>query len=365
MAATSQGPFEQRRQRLIGELGGNAFLVFNNENADPHAFYYLSGFRGEGVLLLSAKGSVLLTDQRYLNLAQRSNLGLDVLDAARDYYAAISRWVADMGIRSVALSASQTSVSRMQRIDQRIAARVVPIDDPTLALRSIKDDAEVRRIVEAIRLTETALDKLLQGRIAGQSERDLALDLEIEMRRQGAESLAFPLIVASGPHTENAHHVPGIRALQSGDLLLIDAGARFEGYCADLSRTYSIGTPSPEAQALYRNVYEAQCLARASLHDNALTSDVTETVRQLFHRQGHSDRLAHGIGHGVGLAVHEAPELSKGSITLRTGTVLAVEPGLYRPGVGGVRIEEMVRVQPEGVELLTSPAPKDLPRLPV
>jgi len=353
----------QRRERLMESLTGDGFLVFSNENADPQSLFYLSGFTGEGALILSPQRSALLTDRRYTEVARGSISDLEVIDVERDYLGCISHLVRRWKICRLAVAETRVTYGLVRNLQQAVDADVVPIEDPVASLRMVKDEEEISRIREAIQLTEHALDSVLSRLCTGCSERALAVNLEFEIRRQGAEGVAFAPIVASGPNSANAHHEPGDRSIQNGDLLLIDIGAQLDHYCADFTRMYAVGRPSMEAEELYQTVYEAQLAARKTLFRGANTSVVTETVHHTFIKRGYPGPLSHGVGHGVGLNVHEIPELSGNPTTLRANAVLAVEPGLYRTGIGGVRIEEMYRVRENGVDCLTVPASPSLLRI--
>lgn len=344
-------------------LNGYSFLVFSNENADLQSLFYLTGFAGEGALMLSSNRSALLTDRRYTEVAQHSVSGLDVIDVERDYLGCIDRLVRQWKIRRLAIAETRVTCGFVRHLQQTVHTDIVPVEDPVAPLRMVKHDEEIRRIHEAVRLTERALDAVLDRLRAGCSERILALDLEFEIRRQGAEGVAFAPIVASGPNSANAHHEPGARIIQYGDLLLIDIGARLDHYCADFTRMYAVGRPSGKAETLYRTVHTAQLAARDMLHKGVDTGVVTDTIHQTFIERGYPGPLSHGIGHGVGLDVHEAPELSREPILLPLDAVLAVEPGLYLTGIGGVRIEEMYRVCENGVDYLTAPASPSLLRI--
>ncbi len=355
--------FRQRRERLMKSLPAHSFLVFSNENTDPQSLFYFTGFAGEGALILSSQRSAFLTDRRYTEVAQRLISGLDVIDVERDYLGCIARLVRQWKICRLAVAETRVTCGLVRHLQETVHADIVPVEDPVAPLRMVKDDEEIRRMHEAVRLTEHALDVVLNRLRGGCSERVLALDLEFEIRRQGAEGVAFAPIVASGPNSANAHHEPGARTIQYGDLLLIDIGARLDHYCADFTRVYAVGRPSDEAETLYRTVHTAQLAARDMLHKGVDTAVVTDIIRQTFIERGYPGPLAHGIGHGVGLDVHEAPELSREPIPLPLDAVLAVEPGLYRAGIGGVRIEEMYRVCENGVDCLTVPASPSLLRI--
>jgi Xaa-Pro aminopeptidase len=228
-------------------------------------------------------------------------------------------------------------------------------------LREVKDAGELERIVAAARLADEALTSVLQAGVVGRTERDVAIDLELAMRRLGAECPSFPSIVAAGEHSALPHAEPRAVAIPKGTLLTIDWGAQLDGYCSDCTRTYATGELAEPEREVYELVREAQARALAAVRPGASGREVDQVARGIIEEAGHGEHFGHGLGHGVGLEVHEAPRLSRtgGEQSLRTGQVVTVEPGVYLPGAFGVRIEDLVVVTEDGGQSLSG-LPKTL-----
>ncbi|HYI46043.1 MAG TPA: M24 family metallopeptidase, partial [Actinomycetota bacterium] len=232
------------------------------------------------------------------------------------------------------------------------------------SLRRTKDADEVAVIRQAVELSDDAFRWVLDRLVPGATEREVALDLEMRMRLAGAESVSFPPIVGSGPLSAHIHHSPSERPLEKGDLVLLDLGARVDGYCSDLTRTVSLGAAQDEDLAIYETVLKAQLAAIAEISSGAETAYVDRVARRIIGDAGHADRFAHGLGHGVGLDIHEAPTLKKVSDEkLLAGDVVTIEPGIYVPGHGGVRIEDCVLVTQDGCDVLGAAAKEELIQL--
>jgi Xaa-Pro aminopeptidase/Xaa-Pro dipeptidase len=227
-------------------------------------------------------------------------------------------------------------------------------------LREIKDERELAAMRDAARLGGEALEGVLAGLREGVTEREVAVDLELAMRRLGADGTAFDTIVAFGEQAAEPHHHPGDRPLRAGDLATLDFGARVDGYCADMTRTVVLGKASQRQRDLYELVRGAQAAGLACLEAGVPAGEVDRACRQPIAEAGLGDSFPHPTGHGIGLEIHEAPRLEAGSRDrVAAGTPVTIEPGVYLPGFGGVRIEDLVVARPGGHELLTT-TPKEL-----
>jgi Xaa-Pro aminopeptidase len=225
--------------------------------------------------------------------------------------------------------------------------------------RAVKEPEELERIAAAAALADEALTEVLAGGLAGRDERDVALEIEAGMRRRGAEP-AFATIVASGLRGSLPHATPADEPIADGTLVTIDWGAQLDGYHSDCTRTYAAGEPTTPLRELYELVQRAQAAALDAVAPGPLGRDVDAVARELIREAGHGDDFGHGLGHGVGLEVHEAPRLATtGTEPLRAGNVVTVEPGVYVQGTGGVRIEDLVAVTAAGHRVLSG-IPKDL-----
>jgi Xaa-Pro aminopeptidase len=239
-------------------------------------------------------------------------------------------------------------------------AELVPAGELVAGLREVKDPGEVDRIRAAAHLADAALTEVLGRGLAGRTERDVAVDIEIELRRTGADSVSFQPIVASGANGALPHAEPRDVAIEPGALVTIDWGARLEGYCSDCTRTFAVGEVGDDQREIYELVLRAQQAALAVVRPGPTGREVDAVARDLIDEAGHADHFGHGLGHGVGLEIHEAPRLSRQSeARLVAGNVVTVEPGVYVPERCGVRIEDLVVVTDDGHEVLST-LPKEL-----
>lgn len=345
-----------RLQARLPDLGAEGLLVTNLTNVR-----YLTGFSGtNGQVLVTGDSATFLTDPRYearagdlVSCAEVAVYPARLTDVLGDRLA--RHRVARLGIEAGTMTLTERD-DLAARLD---AAELVPTSAIVEGLRRTKDAAEVVRLREAIAIGDDAFTWVLDRLVTGATEREVALDLEFHMRRAGADELAFPPIVGSGPLSAHIHHSPGERKFEKGDLVLLDFGCRREGYCSDLTRTVVLGSASDEQLDLYDLVLRAHIAGVGAVGPNERGADVDAVARRVVADAGHGERFGHGLGHGVGLDVHEAPRLHAISEdTLVAGDVVTVEPGVYLPGSGGIRIEDCVLVTDEGAEVLGS-APKD------
>ncbi|RME41951.1 MAG: M24 family metallopeptidase, partial [Planctomycetota bacterium] len=258
-------------------------------------------------------------------------------------------------IRSLAIQPEAFTLADQAALaKRRPSLRLRPVPSLVADLRIEKSPAELRRIRKAIRVAEEAFEAAVAGIFIGQTERELAARLEYEMKLRGASDAAFPTICAEGPQAALPHAEPGDRPIRRGSAVLIDWGARVDGYCSDLTRMVWIGSIPREIRKVYPVVLEAQRRAIGAIRPGARMCDVDAVARDFIAQAGFGDAFGHGLGHGLGRNVHEAPSLSwRSRERLRPGMVVTVEPGIYLPGVGGVRIEDDVLVTPQGHRVLS------------
>jgi Xaa-Pro aminopeptidase len=327
---------------------------------------YLTGFTGSAAMLLvTREAMVLTTDGRYRTQCaeQLDACGVDAVieigatqAAQRD---ALARGV-DAGAR-VGLEAHAVSWSLQRALAESFAGHeLVATEGLVEGLRRVKEPGEVARIHAACSIADDALAALLPTLRDGRTERDFALDLEVEMRRRGASANSFDPIVASGPNAAKPHARPSGRTIERGELVVIDFGCIVDGYCSDMTRTVSVGDPGADARRVWDVVLESQAAGRAAVRGGADCATVDAACRDVIATAGWADAFVHGTGHGVGLEIHEAPRVAASARdTLEPGSVVTVEPGVYLPGVGGARIEDTVGVTPGGADPLTA-FPKEL-----
>ena len=266
----------------------------------------------------------------------------------------------DPGAR-VGLEAHAVTWSQQRALGEALTGHdLVATEGLVERLRRVKEPGEVARIHAACAIADDALAAMLPRLFDGPTERDFALELEVEMRRRGASGNSFDPIVASGPNAAKPHARPSARTIERAELVVIDFGCIVDGYCSDMTRTVSVGDPGADARHVWDVVRESQWAGREAVHAGADCADVDRACRDVITAAGWADAFVHGTGHGVGLEIHEAPRVAASARdTLEPGSVVTVEPGVYLPGVGGVRIEDTVVVTPGGSDPLTA-FPKEL-----
>ncbi len=321
---------------------------------------YLTGFAGSyGALLLLHDRTVFFTDRRYERQAAEVD-GAEVVIAPGDLIAGVIGVLGTDG-DGLGFEPGGLTWGTGQRLRTLLPGRaVVPAPELVEELREVKDDDELAAMREAARIATETLPEVLGGLRAGVTEREVALEIELGMRRLGGDGLAFDPIVAFGEHAAEPHHRPGERALGRGELVTLDFGALVEGYRSDMTRTVVFGTASPRQREVYELVRHAEEAGLAALRPGVSCAEVDQACRRVIADAGWGDAFGHPSGHGVGLEIHEAPWVRPGgSGRIAAGTPVTVEPGVYLPGFGGVRIEDLAVVRPDGHELLTT-APREL-----
>jgi Xaa-Pro aminopeptidase len=341
MTELHQSRRERARQAVI-EAGADAALVTSGPNVR-----YLTGLdSSNAAILVPAEGMpVLATDSRYAEAARRDVPGVELL-IERFIEQRLAEEMTRRGLRRVAFEAHEMTVERRDELaGYAEGVTTVPFGRKIEELRMVKDLSEIELLATACRISAAALADLLPDIRPGMTERGLAMALDHRMAQLGAEKPAFDTIVASGPNGAIPHHHPTDRPIQRGDLITIDFGAQFGGYHADMTRTIAVGEPAGWQRDIYDLVATAQRAGMDALEPGADVSAVDGAARDLIEDAGHGNHFQHGLGHGVGLEVHEAPTIGYGRTgKLAAGVPVTVEPGVYLPGKGGVRIEDVLVV---------------------
>jgi Xaa-Pro aminopeptidase len=345
-----------RPDRLTERLAGavaDAMLVTDLVNVR-----YLTGFTGSnGSALIGAGTRVFATDFRYVEQAAAEvDPSFERLPASTDLLQAI-RNALPTGELRLGFEEAHMSVREHARLRELLPDRVelVGLHGLVEGLRAVKASAEVTAIRASAALADAAFEHVTADGLIGRTERDLAIALDFEMRRRGAERPSFETIVAAGPHGALPHAQPRGVEIRGGELVVIDWGAQLDGYCSDCTRTLAAGPVSGSAAEIYGLVLEAQLAGVQAVAPGAAGRDVDAVARAVIEAGGHGEHFGHGLGHGVGLETHEAPRLSQRSdAVLEAGNVVTVEPGVYVPGALGVRIEDLVVVTEGGCEILSS-----------
>jgi Xaa-Pro aminopeptidase len=378
-AAIRPGRLERLRARLAGE-DVDAYLAVR-----PEHMRWLTGFTlaaneaavagHSGQLLVGHDEVIVLTDSRYTIQARREAPGASVEEIGYDLPAAWTGLLGRLGARRVAVEAAAVSHDLWRRLEAAApGVELVPVDGWIEAMRAVKTPAEIERIAAACAVADRALAGLLTGIRPGVTERDLALSLEWRIRTGGAEALAFDVACLAGPEAALPHGSPGDRPVLAGAVLLFDFGAQVDGYRSDMTRTLFVGEPTARDLAVYELVARAQAAAIEAIEagargDGPLPTgpEVDAAARAVIEAAGTWPAYGHGLGHGIGLATHEAPRLARAApdAPLPSPTVFSVEPGVYLEGETGIRIEDLVHLDVERrlVERLTS-FPRDVIALP-
>jgi Xaa-Pro aminopeptidase len=326
---------------------------------------YLTGYTGSnGIALIGSGLRAFMSDFRYLEQASEEVDGSferRIAPAPQGLLDLVGEALPDVEVR-LGFEADHVSVNQHRHLRDQLPDRIslVPTSRVVETLRAVKEPDELARIKAATALADSAFERLLREPIIGRTERELALSLEDDMRRRGAERVSFETIVATGAHGALPHAQPRDVEIREEDLVVIDWGAQLDGYCSDCTRTVAAGDPGVEAQNVYELVLEAQIAGLQAVRPGRGGREIDQVARDVIESAGYGERFGHGLGHGVGLAVHERPTLStRSDDELQASNVLTVEPGVYLPGQFGVRIEDLVVVTDDGCDILTS-VPKQL-----
>jgi Xaa-Pro aminopeptidase len=342
----------------VAERELDALLVSNLVNVR-----WLTGFTGSNAAAVVGSATPrFVTDFRYLTQAAAQLDPIWEREIETDLLKRVVAGLPDGPLR-LGFDDAHLTVRQHEQLEKLVAGHdveLVAAGGIVEALRAVKDAAEIDRIRAAARLADEAFEEVVGAGIVGRTERDVALDLEIAMRRRGAESASFPPIIAAAEHGALPHAVPRDVPIPAGTLVVIDWGAQLDGYASDCTRTVATGELDPRDRAVYDTVLAAQEAALAAVAPGPTGQEVDAVARAIIDEAGHGEHFGHGLGHGVGMEVHEGPRLSKlGKEALAAGNVVTVEPGIYVPGAVGVRIEDLVAVTADGHEVLSG-LPKEL-----
>ncbi len=354
-----------RRRRLLESIESDGYVAVNVEGSDPVSLRYLTGFTGEGALLLSKEHAVLLTDSRYTEQAKQETEQLRIDEVRAWQVRGLLEALHAYGLSDVTVASDRVSVYWLEQVSTE-AVTFHPTRDPVARFRRIKSEQELEYLRAAARAADAAFADLLPWIEVGMTEAHVALELEMRIRRSRVEGVAFGVNVSTGICSALNHYNPFHRPapLQPGDLLLFDFGVNVHGYRSDMTRTVVVGTPSDRVQRIYQVVLEANQRAIDALRPGMSGVEADAVAREFIAQEGFGDAFGHGLGHGIGLEVHEAPSLSPRSTdTLEPGMVVTVEPGIYFPSLGGVRIEDDVILTDQGCEVITSFPKEELIRV--
>ncbi len=353
-------PFENRLMSVQKMINSNSFdgiLFMNLEN-----IRYLCGFTGsDGALVVTPKESFFLTDSRYWTQADEEVKGSSIIHYKKKLDGILSL-LSDLKLKKIGFESLALPFFLYQSLSEKLAQQgtLIPLESELKNLRAIKDAQELALIRKTIDIASNSFLHMIERMKEGVPERKIALEMEFFMKQHGAEGLGFDIIVASGQRSALPHGKAGAKRIERGDFILIDYGAGFHGYHSDETCTVVLGNPSAEQKKIYQIVKEAHDKAVEIVRPGIPVQEVDHAAREHICQSGYGEYFGHSTGHGVGLAVHEDPTVnSENKELIQEGMVFTIEPGIYIPGWGGVRIEDMVLVTSRGAEILTY-LPKDL-----
>lgn len=346
-----------RLRELLAQEGLDSLLIHKDTNRR-----YLSGFTGtSGVLLLTAQENILFTDFRYMEQAAAQAPEFQVVQHGRPLYKTLREQTARLGLKRIGLEKDFVTISEYLEFQQNIPeVDFIPTPDFVERFRRIKSRQELLSLKKAVEIADLAFRHIWSFIQVGQTEREVDFELEFFMRRLGAQRTAFQTIVASGERSALPHGTASTKTIKKNELVTLDFGAVYQGYHSDMTRTLVMGQPDPRQEEIYGVVLKAQEAVLAAVRPGMKACEADHIAREVISQAGYGENFGHGLGHSVGLEIHESPRLAPSDETiLEPGMVVSVEPGVYIPGWGGVRIEDLILITPAGCEILTR-SPKSM-----
>lgn len=344
---------ELRRQ--FDNLGIDGLVI-----TSPFNRRYMTGFTGtSGTVLISQNEAKFITDFRYVEQAANQAKGYEVVEN-RNAVEEVASQAKNIGITKLGFEQDHLTYKEFNQFNDKTEAEMVPVSGVIEKLRTVKTEKEIKILKTAANIADQAFTHILDFVRPGITEMDVNNEFEFYMRKQGATSSSFDLIIASGYRSALPHGVASNKVIEKGDMLTLDFGAYYEGYCSDMTRTIAVGEPADELKEIYHIVFEALERGVDTLKSGVSCRKVDTVVRDFITEKGYGEKFGHGTGHGIGLDIHEDPYFSKKSEdVLEAGMVMTVEPGIYLPGLGGVRIEDDILITDGNHEVLTH-SPKEL-----
>ena len=346
-------------EHIAAHLDGlDAMLLTSEANC-----YYATGFMGEGIALVTRRGSWYFTDSRYTEAADKAIGDAAVIrEVSREkpFSALINEALAEAGAEKAGFEEQRMTVAEHAVYSEKLHCTLTPASSLMTELRGSKDEEELSCMTAAQRIAEGALEQILKEIRPGMTEKEIAARLNYLMVSAGAEKTAFDTIVASGPNGSMPHAVPGMRKVREGDFITMDFGCVYKGYCSDMTRTVALGRPSDEMRNVYDIVLQAQLAGIAAAKAGVTGAAIDGAARKVIQDAGYGVYFGHSFGHSLGIDIHEAPNAAPGNDKpMPDGAVVSAEPGIYLPGKFGVRIEDVMILRPDGAQVITK-APKAL-----
>ena len=346
-------------EHIAAHLDGlDAMLLTSEANC-----YYATGFMGEGIALVTRRGSWYFTDSRYTEAADKAIGDAAVIrEVSREnpFSALINEALEEAGAEKAGFEDQRMTVAEHAVYSEKLHCTLTPASALMTELRSSKDEEELSCMTAAQRIAEGALAQILKEIRPGMTEKEIAARLNYLMVSAGAEKTSFDTIVASGPNGSMPHAVPGMRKVREGDFITMDFGCVYKGYCSDMTRTVALGRPSDEMRNVYDIVLQAQLAGIAAAKAGVTGAVIDGAARKVIQDAGYGVYFGHSFGHSLGIDIHEAPNAAPGNDKpMPDGAVVSAEPGIYLPGKFGVRIEDVMILRPDGAQVITK-APKAL-----
>ena len=346
-------------EHIAAHLDGlDAILLTGEANC-----YYAAGFMGEGIALVTRRGSWYFTDSRYTEAADKAIGDAAVIrEVSREkpFSALINEALAEAGAEKAGFEEQRMTVAEHAVYSEKLHCTLTPASSLMTELRGSKDEEELSCMTAAQRIAEGALEQILKEIRPGMTEKEIAARLNYLMVSAGAEKTSFDTIVASGPNGSMPHAVPGMRKVREGDFITMDFGCVYKGYCSDMTRTVALGRPSDEMRNVYDIVLQAQLAGIAAAKAGVTGAVIDGAARKVIQDAGYGVYFGHSFGHSLGIDIHEAPNAAPGNDKpMPDGAVVSAEPGIYLPGKFGVRIEDVMILRPDGAQVITK-APKAL-----
>lgn len=346
-------------EHIAAHLDGlDAMLLTSEANC-----YYATGFMGEGIALVTRRGSWYFTDSRYTEAADKAIGNAAVIrEVSREkpFSVLINEALAEAGAEKAGFEEQRMTVAEHAVYSEKLHCTLTPASSLMTELRGSKDEEELSCMTAAQRIAEGALEQILKEIRPGMTEKEIAARLNYLMVSAGAEKTSFDTIVASGPNGSMPHAVPGMRKVREGDFITMDFGCVYKGYCSDMTRTVALGRPSDEMRNVYDIVLQAQLAGIAAAKAGVTGAAIDGAARKVIQDAGYGAYFGHSFGHSLGIDIHEAPNAAPGNDKpMPDGAVVSAEPGIYLPGKFGVRIEDVMILRPDGAQVITK-APKAL-----
>ncbi len=350
------GVYEKRRKELFEKAESDCVVLINIEGSSRPSLLYFTGFSGTfATLVLSKKGEWIVTDPRYTEQAKEQT-GMEVIEyrGGKKFTEFLSDFLRDLDCEKIGIEKGRVSLSLFEEISRSVEASFESVDEIVRKMRMVKDEGEIEKIRKAVEIAERAFMDMLDFIKAGKTEREVAAYLEYRMKSHGAEKASFDTIIASGERAALPHGVASDKVIKEGDIIVVDFGCVYDGYVSDITRMVSIGEPKEEHVKIHEIVVKAQDRAIENAKPGMKGSEIDALARDYIESMGYGREFGHGLGHGIGIEVHEGPRISRMSEdVIEEGMVFTVEPGIYLEGRFGVRVEEDVVMRESGVEVLT------------